>query len=98
MVEQGDIVKVGGVDVPLLIVSSNIYNKSGAAVACPIVKNADNATLKVFIENEQVSGFVLCDNMKRVNIGERGYTSKGHTPLTKMIMIIDMIQSIFDYL
>ena len=97
MVEQGDVVRVSGVKDPLLVVSSNGYNKSGTAILCPIVKSSDDETFKVFVENSQVSGFVLCDNMKRLDIVERGYTDKGHIPLTKMILILDMMQALFDY-
>ena len=97
MVEQGDVVKVNGVELPLLVVSGNAYNKSGAAILCPIVKNASEATLKVFVENEQISGYALCDNIRHLDIAKRGYSGKGHIPLTKMILILDMIQSLFDY-
>ena len=97
MVEQGDIVKTAGIEQPLLVVSSNAYNKAGTMIVCPIVKAAGNETLRVFVETKQISGHVLCDDMKRLDLKTRGFTVKGNVGIAKMIIILDMIQSLFAY-
>ena len=39
-IEQGDLLKVSGLQYPVIVVSNNFFNESGKAIVCPIVKNA----------------------------------------------------------
>ena len=98
MVEQGDIIRVPNIDFPLLVISRTLYNKTGKALVCPIVRNAGDATLTVEIDTASVSGFVCCDNPKRLDLASRGYSPKGRIPLAQLIVVLDMVQSLIDYI
>ena len=37
-VEQGDLIKVAGLNYPVMVVSNNFFNETGKAIVCPIVK------------------------------------------------------------
>lgn len=97
MVEQGDMITVRGIAFPLLVVSKNEYNKCGSAIVCPILKQQPDITLYEYIESDVLSGYVCCDNMKLLNIDERGAFVKGRVPLVNMMDILGKIQAIFDY-
>ena len=36
MIEQGDMLRVGGINYPVIVVSNNFFNQSGKVIACPI--------------------------------------------------------------
>ena len=40
LVEQGDLLNVDGLSCPVIVVSSNFFNRSGKAVVCPILRRA----------------------------------------------------------
>ena len=85
MVEQGDILSVRGINVPLLVISKNIYNVSGRAIVCPIFSYDGEATLSVEIHTEQI------------DFEKRGFHQKGRVALKDIIKILDLFQSLFDY-
>ena len=98
MVEQGDIITVRGVDFPLLVVSKNAYNKSGSIIVCPVLKEMDGNVFSVRVEEKGILGIIRCDDLRHVDYEARGYHIKGRISLGKMLVILDMIQSLFDYI
>ena len=98
MVTQGDIIKMCEISYPLLVVSKNTYNASGHLIACPIVPQDTGSALCVYIESSLISGYVLCDNPRQFDWQARGFSSQDRIPLSKQIFVLDMIQSLFDYI
>ena len=97
MVEQGDIIKIRNINYPILVVSKNTYNRSGHLIGCPILSSDIGSPLCVRIESPLVNGYVLCDNPRQFDWRARGFTPKGRIALSRQIVILDMIQSLFDY-
>jgi mRNA-degrading endonuclease toxin of MazEF toxin-antitoxin module len=94
MVEQGDIIKIDGIKNTALVVSKNLFNESGHAILCPIMTGSLPSTLSYSIDEDK---YVLCDNMRQIDIESRGYSVTGRVPLAHLINIVDRIQSLFDY-
>ena len=44
-IQQGDVLKVGGLSYPLLVVSNGFFNQEGKVIACPIVRSAVDGPL-----------------------------------------------------
>ena len=97
MVEQGDIITVRSISFPVLVVSKNAYNNSGKALVCPIMPMKPDLPFSYHIETDMVKGYVWYDNIRRINISERGALGKGRVSFAKMMAILGMIQSFFDY-
>ncbi len=97
MVEQGDIITVRGIQFPLLVVSKNSFNRSGNVIVCPIDSKQPDISFFYHVETEMVSGYVCCDDLRLVNLDERGAFGKGRVSFAKMMAILGTIQSFFDY-
>ena len=50
-VEQGDLLKVGGLVYPVMVVSNNFFNESGKAIVCPIMKDAVDGPLHIQLKD-----------------------------------------------
>lgn len=95
--EQGDILSVEKIAEPVLVVSKNFFNKTEQAIVCPIVKNASVDPLHIEIEVDDISGKVLCEQMKLLDLKYRGYKVVSLIKYADIINITDAIQGIFDY-
>jgi mRNA-degrading endonuclease toxin of MazEF toxin-antitoxin module len=98
MVKQGDIVTVRGIKHPMLVVSKDSYNKTGNMLVCPIVKEEPDILLKVYFETPQILGYVCCDSIRQLCWEDRGCSNKGSIPIAKLLYVLDMISSIFDFI
>jgi mRNA-degrading endonuclease toxin of MazEF toxin-antitoxin module len=94
MVEQGDILKMEGINHSALVISKNLYNTSGHVIVCPIISDDTASTLSYPIGSGM---YVQCDNLRHLDISKRRYSVKDRIPLIHMINIIDRVQSLFDY-
>ena len=94
MVEQGDIIKIQGIQQSALVVSKNLFNRTGHVIVCPVVSEDTSATLAYPIDTDL---YVLCDNLRQLDIDSRGYSVKGRVSLADMVNIIARVQSLFDY-
>lgn len=95
--EQGDILQVEKMSVPVLVVSKNFFNKSEQAIVCPIMKNAKPDPLHIEINTDEVCGRVVCEQMKLLDLRYRGYKIVSVIKYADIINITDAIQGIFDY-
>ena len=95
MVEQGQIIKIDGIKYPTLVVSKNLFNESGRVIVCPVVTEAFGATLAYPIDPDR---YVLCDNLRQLDLNARFYSITDRVSLAGIINITDRIQSLFDYL
>jgi mRNA-degrading endonuclease toxin of MazEF toxin-antitoxin module len=95
MVEQGQIIKIDGIKFPALVVSKNVFNESGRVIVCPVVSEAAGATLAYPIGPDK---YVLCDNLRQLDLNSRFYSITDRVSLAGIINISDRVQSLFDYL
>ena len=96
-INQGDILKIDGIKMPVLVVSKDIFNKTGEIIGCPIYIDGEPGAVHIKINTDYVSGCVQCEKMALLDMNVRGYSKKGRLHMPEIIDITDAIQSIFDY-
>ena len=97
MIEQGDMLRVGGINYPVIVVSNNFFNQSGKVIACPIVKNAIEGPLHIKLKDSSVEGIVLCEQVKYLDLKARHYSKLTSTHYFDIMDISDAVMAIFDY-
>jgi len=97
MVEQGDIIKINGINHLALVISKDSYNKSGMAIVCPILQKSIGSTFEVEVSINDSLMYVASDSVRQLDLNIREYSTKGRISYSKLIYIIDMAQSIIDY-
>ena len=96
-VEQGDLLRVGGIKWPVIVVSNNFFNESGKAIVCPILKDAIEGPLHICLKDCPIEGFVLCEQMKYIDLKARRFEKLSATHYFDIIDISDAVMGIFDY-
>lgn len=48
LLHQGDILKIEKINHPVLVVSKNFFNTSGAIIGCPIIRNSTPVHIATF--------------------------------------------------
>ncbi len=94
---QGDILKIENIRHPVLVVSKDFFNSSGAVIGCPVVKDSMAGPLHIWMSVEDNEGYIQCEKLALLDLSVRGYKRIGRLPLAEMINISDAIQSIFEY-
>ena len=95
--EQGDILRVGGLQFPVMVVSNNFFNESGKAIVCPIVKSTVEGPLHIKLKDCQVEGYVLCEQVRFVDLVERRFSKMTESHYFDIMDISDAVMGIFDY-
>lgn len=95
--EQGSILKVNGISVPVIVVSKSFFNTSGQAIVCPIYRDIAPGPLHIELETEPVKGCVLCEQVKYIDLRRRGFTKVTDASYYDVMNISDAIMGIFDY-
>ena len=97
--QQGDILKLGEVRYPILVVSTNFFNETELIVGCPIIKDMIiDSPLHIAISTDKISGCVMCEDMRKFDTRIRRYSILDRIKMSDIINITDAIQSIFDYI
>ena len=96
-VEQGDLLRVGGIKWPVIVVSNNFFNTSGKVVACPILQNAVEGPLHIPLKNCPVEGYVLCEQMRYIDLKARRWSRLSATHYFDIMDISDAVMGIFDW-
>lgn len=94
MVEQGDVLKVEGINFPVVVVSNNRTNTSNQVIVCPIMQTTDKYTLIVPIDGDRC---VISDKIKQLDLNQRSYSVKSNIGFTKVMMVVDQVQAMLDY-
>ena len=95
---QGDIIKIDNIKIPVLVVSKNYFNNSGEIIGCPIITDGEAGPLHIFVSGDKTKGYVHCEKMKLFDLKERGYSITDRIHMDSIIDITDAIQGIFDYI
>ena len=96
-VEQGDLLKVEGIQHPVIVVSNNFFNESGKAIVCPILKKAVPGPLHIELKDSTVEGFVLCEQVRYLDLASRRYLKLTQTHYFDIMDISDAVSSMFEY-
>ena len=96
-VEQGDLLKVTGLNYPVMVVSNNFFNETGKAIVCPIVKNAVEGPLHIRLKESTVEGYVLCEQVRYVDLTVRRFSKLGDAHYYDVMDISDAVMGMFDY-
>ena len=96
-VEQGDLLRVGGIPFPVIVVSNNFFNESGKAIVCPIMKNAVPGPLHIELRDCPVEGYVLCEQVRFLDLSARRFSRLSDTHYFDIVNISDAVMSMFDY-
>lgn len=95
--EQGDVLSVENIKTPVLIVSKNFFNQAEQVIVCPVLSKVNPDPLHIEIRTEEICGWVLCEQMKLLDLSYRGYKRISRLEHSDTINITDAVQSIFDY-
>lgn len=95
--EQGDLLRLSGLSFPVIVVSNNYFNDSGKAIVCPILKNSVPGPLHIELKDGPVEGYVICEQLKFVDLGSRRFTKLSDTHYYDIMNISDAVMGIFDY-
>ena len=96
-IEQGEILSIEKISTPILVVSKNFFNRSEQIIGCPILQKASADPLHIVVKTNDVQGFVLCEQLKLLDLRVRGYNKISELKTNDIINISDAIQGIFDY-
>ena len=83
---------------PAIVVSCSNFNRySKTIMVCPITKTDKNHPFHVRLnEDTKVSGVVLCDQVKTLDIAARGYDFIEKAPKAVIFEIIDTISNFIE--
>ena len=96
-IEQGDLLKISGISHPVIVVSNDFFNREGKIIACPIVPEALEGSLHIRLKDSPVSGYVLCEQVKYIDLANRRFSKISATHYFDVIDISDAVMGIFDY-
>ena len=96
-VEQGDLIKVAGLNYPVMVVSNNFFNETGKAIVCPIVKNAVEGPLHIRLKESTVEGYALCEQVRYVDLTVRRFSKLSDAHYYDVMDISDAVMGMFDY-
>lgn len=95
--EQGELLRINGISYPAIVVSNDFFNSSGKAVVCPVVKDAAAGPLHIHIDASPVSGYVLCEQLRYLDLDARRFTKISSVSLYEIMDISDAVKGMFDY-
>ncbi len=97
-IRQGDILTIENIGFPILTVSKDFFNQSDEIIGCPIMENTSPGPLHIRISTEHVNGYVLCEQVRLLDLRVRGYRKISELNWNDKMNISDAIQSIFEYI
>lgn len=108
MVKQGDIITINLDPIkgheqagyrPALIVSNVMYSKnSNMTLICPITNSNRNSIMHVKLTNTKTTGFVLCDQIRAVDLYSRKYKKVDTLDESTLWDVCDIIKGSVDML
>ena len=95
---QGDIIKIEKIKDPILVVSKDFFNTSGAVIGCPIIKNSIPGPLHIWMSTDEMEGYVQCEKLALLDLSVRGHKKIDRMHISELINVVDAVQSIFEYI
>jgi len=108
MVKQGDIIKINldparGHEQagyrPVIVVNNAVHSSaSNMTIVCPITNTNKNNPLHVELKGLQTTGFVMCDQIRAIDIRARSYNIVETVDYDTIWEICDIVQGSLDVL
>lgn len=95
--EQGDLLKIDGIQQPVIVVSNDVFNQSGKAIVCPIVQSAQEGPLHIKLKDSSVQGVVLCEQVRYLDLAARRFHKLTATHYFDIMDISDAVFSMIEY-
>ena len=95
--EQGDLLKIDGIQQPVIVVSNDVFNQSGKAIVCPIVQSAQEGPLHIKLKDSSVQGVVLCEQVRYLDLAARRFHKLTATHYFDIMDISDAVVSMIEY-
>ena len=107
--KQGDIVLVSfdptigheqaGYRPALVVSNSDFNNASNLVLVCPITNTNRRKPMDILLEGTKTTGYVLCENIRAVDLRNRGYKITGDAVLREtMLRVTEILQGATDVL
>ena len=96
-VYQGTILKVEKIKYPVFVVSNNYFNQADGIIGCPIVQNESETATHIPIDENEVKGVIICEQVRFFDLSTRGFKILTHSELETMTNIVDIVQGFFDF-
>lgn len=95
--EQGDLLKIDGIQQPVIVVSNDVFNQSGKAIVCPIVQSAQEGPLHIKLKDSSLQGVVLCEQVRYLDFAARRFHKLTATHYFDIMDISDAVVSMIEY-
>ena len=99
--EQGSILRVSGINWPVIVVSNDHFNEIGETIVCPILNhiapNAVHIPICVPSASGEIKGLIACEHVRHVDLNVRRFSKLGFLCLTDFLDISDTLMALFDF-
>ena len=99
--EQGSILRVSGINWPVIVVSNNHFNAIGEVIACPILNhitpNAVHLPISVSTASGEINGLIACEQVRHLDLNVRRFSRLGFLFLGDYLDISDTLMALFDF-
>ena len=99
--EQGSILRVSGINWPVIVVSNDHFNEIGEAIVCPILNNispkAVHRPICIPSSSGEIKGLIACEHVRHVDLNVRRFSKLGFLVLTEYLDISDTLIALFDF-
>ena len=96
-IRQGDVLRIGGLSYPVIVVSNNFFNESGRVIVCPILKNAIPGPVHLKLTGNSTEGYVLCEQVKYLDLHTKRFSKITGSNQYDVMNVSDTVMGIFDY-
>ncbi|MBQ8488462.1 MAG: type II toxin-antitoxin system PemK/MazF family toxin [Pseudobutyrivibrio sp.] len=94
MVNQGDIIKVDGIKLNMLVISRDIINENEVCIVVPLSSNFSESV--THIKNSFSKELLITEQLRYIDLTTRYYKKVGNLSLEEMQNVVDVVQGLFD--
>ena len=94
---QGTILKIEKIKYPVFVVSNNYFNKADGIIGCPIVPSTTESATHIPINENEIKGTILCEQIRFFDLSVRGFRIDTHAELDTTMNVVDTVQGFFDF-
>lgn len=94
MVNQGDIIKVEGIKLNMLVISRDIINENEVCIVVPLSSNFSESV--THIKNSFSKELLVTEQVRYIDLTSRYYKKLGNLSLEEMQNVVDVVQGLFD--
>ena len=94
MVNQGDIIKVEGIKLNMLVLSRDIINENEVCIVVPLSSNFRESV--THIKNSFSEELLITEQLRYIDLTTRYYKKLGNLSLEEMQNVVDVVQGLFD--